>query len=161
MVRASKKPGRPLRGDEARERVSFTLPPKLHQRLKTEARRLKLSKSELVERQLSGSLEMKQIEALQIFARLKRSIEDIAARNKIRSLALFGSVLKREDKPESDIDLLVEFEDRALPGLLQLASIEAELSEVFGRKVDLRTAEDLSRYFRDEVRNSAVSIYEN
>lgn len=70
-------------------------------------------------------------------------------------------MLKGEDKPESDIDLLVEFEDSALPGLLRLASIEAELSEIFGRKVDLRTAEDLSRYFRDEVKDSAVSIYEN
>ena len=78
----------------------------------------------------------------------------------IRKLSLFGSVLKGTDKPKSDIDLLVEFEAGNAPGLLGLAAIEAELSALLGgRRVDLRTAQDLSRYFRDEVIRTASVQY--
>lgn len=70
----------------------------------------------------------------------------------ISRLALFGSVLAGRDLPGSDVDLLVEFEAGRAPGLLALASMEAELSSLLGgRKVDLRTPRDLSRYFRDDV----------
>jgi predicted nucleotidyltransferase len=70
----------------------------------------------------------------------------------ISRLALFGSVLAGRDLPTSDIDLLVEFETGRVPGLLALAGMEAELSSLLGgRKVDLRTPKDLSRYFRDDV----------
>jgi predicted nucleotidyltransferase len=70
----------------------------------------------------------------------------------VRRLSLFGSQLKGTAGPESDIDLLVEFEPTARPTLLDLAQMEIELSEACGgRKVDLRTPEDLSRHFRDEV----------
>ena len=70
----------------------------------------------------------------------------------IRRLSLFGSTLKGTDRPDSDVDLLVEFEPDGTPGLLTMAQIEIDLSELLGgRKVDLRTAGDLSRYFRDEV----------
>jgi uncharacterized protein len=73
-------------------------------------------------------------------------------RHRIRRLALFGSQLKGTARPDSDIDLLVEFEPSRVPSLLALASMELELAELLGgRRVDLRTAEDLSRYFRDEV----------
>ena len=62
--------------------------------------------------------------------------------------------------PDSDIDLLVEFEPGQVPGLLALASMELELSELLGgQRVDLRTAEDLSRYFRDEVVRTAEVQY--
>jgi predicted nucleotidyltransferase len=75
---------------------------------------------------------------------------------RIRRLSLFGSTLKGSARPDSDIDLLVEFEPGATPGLLTLAQIEIDLSELLGgRKVDLRTAGDLSRYFRDEVVRTA------
>lgn len=78
----------------------------------------------------------------------------------IRKLSLFGSVLKGTDKPGSDIDLLVEFEPQRAPGLLGLAAIEAELSALLGgRRVDLRTAQDLSRHFRDEVVRTAAVQY--
>jgi uncharacterized protein len=71
---------------------------------------------------------------------------------RIRRLSLFGSTLKRTNRPDSDVDLLVDFEPGATPGLLTMAQIEIDLSELLGgRKVDLRTAGDLSRYFRDEV----------
>ena len=67
-------------------------------------------------------------------------------RHRIRQLSLFGSTLKGAARPDSDIDLLVEFEPQAKPGLLALAGIELELSSLLnGRKVDLRTAQDLSR----------------
>src|SRR5579862_1534141 len=79
---------------------------------------------------------------------------------RIRRLSLFGSTLKGTNRPDSDVDLLVEFEPEAVPGLLGMASIEAELSELLGgQRVDLRTAEDLSLYFRDEVVRSAETQF--
>jgi predicted nucleotidyltransferase len=81
-------------------------------------------------------------------------------RHHIRCLSLFGSQLKGTARPDSDIDLLVEFEPGWVPGLLALAGMEMELSELLGgRRVDLRTAEDLSRYFRDEVVRTAEVQY--
>ena len=76
--------------------------------------------------------------------------------NHIRKLSLFGSVLRGEERPDSDIDLLVEFEPGRTPGYIALAGMEAELSELLGgRRVDLRTPADLSRYFREDVMREA------
>jgi len=69
----------------------------------------------------------------------------------MRRLALFGSQLKETAGPESDIDLLVEFDAEHIPGLMGIVEMEIELTDLLGQKVDLRTAADLSRYFRDEV----------
>lgn len=80
-------------------------------------------------------------------------------RNHIRKLSLFGSFDRGESRPESDIDLLVEFDPNHAPGLIRLAEMEIELTELLGRKVDLRTPEDLSRYFRSEVMESATVLY--
>jgi hypothetical protein len=78
----------------------------------------------------------------------------------IRRLSLFGSQLKGTAGPDSDIDLLVEFEPGSRTTFLDLAQIEIELSQLLGgRKVDVRTAEDLSRYFRDEVVRTAELQY--
>jgi hypothetical protein len=78
----------------------------------------------------------------------------------IRQLSLFGSVLRGTDRRDSDVDLLVEFEPGRTPGLLRLAAIEAELTSlVGGRRVDLRTAQDLSPYFRVEVISAAQVQY--
>ncbi len=78
----------------------------------------------------------------------------------IKRLALFGSALREDFGPDSDIDLLVEFEPDRIPGLLGIAGMEIKLSELFaGRKVDLRTAEDLSPYFRQKVLDSAEVQY--
>jgi uncharacterized protein len=86
----------------------------------------------------------------------KNALERLCRRHGIRRLSLFGSVLKGTAGPESDIDLLVEFEPQAVPGLLGLAAVEAELSELLGgRRVDLRTPQELSRYFRDQVVRAA------
>jgi predicted nucleotidyltransferase len=78
----------------------------------------------------------------------------------IHKMSLFGSALRDELRPESDINLLVEFEKAHVPGLITLAGMEIELSEMFGRKVDLRTPRDLSRHFRDEVIAEAEVQYE-
>jgi predicted nucleotidyltransferase len=85
----------------------------------------------------------------------------VCRRHHIRRLSLFGSTLKGHNRADSDVDLLVEFEPSAKPSLLTMARIEIELSSLLGgRKVDLRTAQDLSRYFRDEVVQSAELQYE-
>jgi predicted nucleotidyltransferase len=77
----------------------------------------------------------------------------------IRRLALFGSVLRDDFRPESDVDVLVEFEPGHPVGLIRLAGIERELSVLLGRKVDLNTAGFLSRYFRKKVLSEAEVCY--
>jgi predicted nucleotidyltransferase len=78
----------------------------------------------------------------------------------VRRLAVFGSALREDFGPESDIDVLVEFEPGHTPGLLGIARLERELSFVFGgRKIDLRNPEDLSRYFREDVLKEAQVQY--
>ena len=82
-------------------------------------------------------------------------------RNRIRKLALFGSILREDYGPDSDIDMLVEFKRGHPVGLLRMAALERELSELLKRKVDLRTPAELSRHFRDEVlRTSEVQYVE-
>jgi len=86
-------------------------------------------------------------------------LAEFCRRHHIRKLSLFGSVLRDDFKPMSDVDVLVEFEPGSVTGLIRLAGIERELSEIIGRKVDLRTPADLSRYFRGEVLQSAEVQY--
>ena len=86
-------------------------------------------------------------------------LAEVCRRHHIRKLSLFGSMLKGTARADSDIDLLVEFEPGATPSLLTMAAIEIELTDLLDRKVDLRTAEDLSRYFRDEVVHEAELQY--
>lgn len=88
------------------------------------------------------------------------ALASLCRRHRIRRLALFGSTLKGTNRAGSDVDLLVEFEQGSVPGLLGLSGIEAELSALLGgRPVDLRTQADLSRYFRDEVARTAEVQY--
>ncbi len=89
----------------------------------------------------------------------RQAVAAFCVRNHIQKLSLFGSVLTERFRDESDIDMLVEFEPGCGPGLLGSAGMEIELSELMGRKVDLRTPKDLSRYFREEVVASAVPQY--
>jgi predicted nucleotidyltransferase len=87
-------------------------------------------------------------------------IPGLCRRNGIRKLALFGSVLTSRFSDSSDIDVLVEFQPQERVGFFRLADIEAELSGLLGgRKVDVRTPMDLSRYFRDEVVRGALVLY--
>lgn len=86
-------------------------------------------------------------------------IADFCRKHHIRRLALFGSVLRDDFRPDSDVDVLVEFEPGHVPGLAFFA-MEAELSEILGRKVDLNTPQFLNRYFRSQVEAEAESQYE-
>ena len=86
-------------------------------------------------------------------------VAEFCQRNHIRNLSFFGSFLRDDFRPDSDIDVLVEFESNHIPGLIRLAGMEIELSKILGHKVDLRTAEDLSRYFRQNVIDSAEVVY--
>jgi uncharacterized protein len=88
-------------------------------------------------------------------------IAEFCKRNYIRRLSLFGSAVSGQLSPDSDIDLLVEFEEGRTPGLFSIIRMEIELAEVIGRKVDLRTPGDLSRYFRDEVIRNAKLQYQS
>lgn len=78
----------------------------------------------------------------------------------IKRLALFGSALRGELRPDSDIDLLVEFEPDRVPGLIGIAQMELELETLLQRRVDLRTLADLSSYFRDDVSAVARTLYD-
>ena len=90
----------------------------------------------------------------------KEQIADFCRSRHIRRLAVFGSALRSDFKESSDIDILVEFEPEHIPGLFGMARMERELSSLLGgRKVDLRTPEDLSRYFRQDVLTEAEVQY--
>jgi len=85
----------------------------------------------------------------------KEALARLCRSHRIRRLALFGSVLKGTDRPDSDVDFLVEFEPDAVPGFLGLAGIEAELTALLGRRVDLRSAQELSPHLRRAVERAA------
>ena len=87
------------------------------------------------------------------------ALRDFCAKRHIRTLKLFGSALRDDFAPESDIDLLVEFAPGTRMGLFGFHEIEAELSEILGRQVDLNTADSLSKYFRAEVLAEAETLY--
>jgi hypothetical protein len=86
-------------------------------------------------------------------------IADFCRRHGVRRLSLFGSALRGELRPDSDIDVLVEFEPGCTPGMFGFGQMILELREIFGRAVDLRTPEDLSPYFRDEVMRTARPLH--
>jgi len=81
----------------------------------------------------------------------KERVAEFCRRHRIRNLSLFGSVLRDDFKPGSDVDILVEFEPGTRVGLIRLTGIEFELSEILGNKVDLNTPGFISKYFRDRV----------
>jgi predicted nucleotidyltransferase len=86
-------------------------------------------------------------------------IAEFCRRNRIRRLSFFGSVLRNDFGPDSDVDVLVEFEPEATIGYFSMSRMEQELTEMFGREVDLRTPRELSRYFRDQVLAGAREEY--
>jgi hypothetical protein len=88
----------------------------------------------------------------------RERIADFCRRNHIRRLAFFGSVLRDDFTPDSDVDVLVEFEPGKTPGFA-FFDVEQELSQILDRRVDLRTPQELSKYFRDEVLAEAEEVY--
>jgi predicted nucleotidyltransferase len=87
-------------------------------------------------------------------------LAEFCRRHRIRRLALFGSVLRDDFGPESDVDVLVEFEEGKTPGF-GFITVQDQLTELLGRKVDLNTPQCLSKYFRDEVLAEAEVLYES
>jgi hypothetical protein len=89
-----------------------------------------------------------------------KNIMEFCQRHRIFKLAFFGSVLREDFGPESDVDMLVEFEPGQSIGFFELVRIETELSQLIGRQVDLRTPQELSRYFRQQVLDTSEVVYE-
>ncbi|MES2273406.1 MAG: nucleotidyltransferase domain-containing protein [Chlamydiota bacterium] len=90
----------------------------------------------------------------------KKKIGLFCKKHHIVFLALFGSILTSNFKDSSDVDFLVKFEENHTPSLFDLVDMESELGAIVGRPVDLRTPNELSRYFKDEVLAQAEMIYE-
>lgn len=86
-------------------------------------------------------------------------IRRFCAKNHVSKLALFGSILTNRFRKSSDVDILVEFNTKHIPGLIGISRMEYELEEIIGRRVDLRTPNDLSPYFRTEVLSEAYQLY--
>ncbi len=89
----------------------------------------------------------------------EEEIAELCRRHRIRKLSLFGSVLRDDFRPDSDVDVLVEFEPDHGVGYIGFGGIERELSELVGRKVDLNTPNGLHRRFRDKVLAQAEVVY--
>jgi predicted nucleotidyltransferase len=87
------------------------------------------------------------------------AINAFCRKHGLRKLSLFGSVLRNDFRPDSDVDVLVEFRPGVRAGYLTMASMERELASLLGRRVDLRTPNELSRYFRDDVLRAAEVRY--
>jgi len=90
----------------------------------------------------------------------RQPVADFCRSRPIRKLALFGSILRDDFRPDSDIDILVEFELGAVVGFLDMAQMELELSELLRHNVDLRTPAELSPYIRRRVSDAAETLYE-
>lgn len=88
-----------------------------------------------------------------------QKIRHFCLKNHIRKLALFGSVLTNHFRKKSDVDILVEFDSKHIPGLIGITELQYELEEIIGREVDLRTPNDLSPFFRNDVITEAYHLY--
>ena len=86
-------------------------------------------------------------------------ISAFCRRHHIRRLAVFGSALRDDFRPDSDVDLLVEFEPEHTPGLIRLGTMEEELGRALGRRAELVTAKSLSKHIRDRVLEAAERVY--
>ncbi len=89
----------------------------------------------------------------------QKEIATFCRTHHIARLSVFGSALTEDFGPDSDVDFLVEFEPGHVPGLIRFAGMELELTAIIGRKADLRTPAELSKYFRDDVMAAAIVQY--
>lgn len=160
--------GRPRIGSTKKEIISFTLSPEIIQTLKQRARDSKVSQSEIAESLLRACLLTKNelLQAtLNAYPRITfkvSSIEKLCKDYSISKLSLFGSVLTPSFDKNSDVDVLIEFKSASKVTLFTLSEIENSLSRIFGkRKIDAKTANDLSTKFRDEVLDSQFIIWED
>ncbi len=97
---------------------------------------------------------------LELNANVQEKLSEICRRYHVKKLSIFGSHLHDEARPDSDLDILVEFIPSHVPGFAFI-SLQDEISELLGRTVDLRTPEELSKYFREAVVTEASQIYAN
>ncbi len=89
----------------------------------------------------------------------REQIADFCRRHHIRSFAFFGSVLRDDFRPDSDVDVLIEFEPDYVPGLIDLMTMQREFSDLIQREADFRTREDLSHRFQQQVVETAEVAY--
>jgi hypothetical protein len=89
----------------------------------------------------------------------RHQVAEFCRRHHIRKFAFFGSVLRDDFRPDSDVDVLIEFEPGHVPGLFELMAMQLEFSDMIGREADFRLPGDLSRYFRDRVIAEAEVLY--
>jgi len=90
----------------------------------------------------------------------KDKISEFCEQNQVRRLSFFGSVLREDFGPDSDVDILVEFEPGTRMGLIRLSGLEIELGKIIGRKVDLNTPGFLNKYYRDQILAEADVQYD-
>ncbi len=96
--------------------------------------------------------------SFEISGSTQQQLEEVCRKYHVRKLSIFGSTLHGTARPDSDLDVLVEFFPGHKMGLFTFARLERELSGILGRTVDLRTPEDLSRYFRETVVKEAQPL---
>jgi uncharacterized protein len=94
----------------------------------------------------------------EIILKIRKAVEEDPNKNYIKSVSLFGSFLHGDNRPESDIDLILE-PGRSM-GFFKLVEIQLNLEKKLGRKVDLVTKNSISKYFRDRVLKEAVKVYD-
>lgn len=162
-LRTSLKVGRPLKGDQKRIRVSFTLQPARAMWLERASKNRGLSRSEMLETILRANEKNSSLEELPFHRNLlfsEDALKNLCRKYEVRRLACFGSVLRDDFRPESDIDLLVEFQIGKEPGMFGMVAMTNEISDLLGgRKIDLKTPAELSKYFRDQVIREAKEVY--
>lgn len=163
VIKSQNKRGRPLLGSEPRKRMSFTISSNLNNLLKKKAEVENFNVSSLIENALTNYFEQSvdPVKNLNNYINLVAALRDHAKQFGVKKISLFGSVLHGTAKADSDIDLLVEFKDKGEHGFFNILKLEEKLSKVFsGRKIDIRTEKDLSKYFRSSVKNEALVLYE-
>jgi len=160
----TKKPGRPRKGKKKRVRTSFTLPPEVLKDIERQAKDLGLSRSDVIVQLFKGVRDddfKAKVIARSRFPLSSKQLIQFCQKHHIIKFALFGSVLRKDFTDKSDVGVLVDFDPKNYPDLFDIVRMEFELSKlVGGRKIDMRTVQELSRYFRDEVVAGAEVLYE-
>jgi len=109
---------------------------------------------------MENGMETARIDPTKRIAASPEVIAEFCRRHRIRRLSLFGSILRKDFGPASDVDVLVEFEPGGVPGFFELVGMKEELSGILGREVDLKTPNALSPYFREQVLREALLLHD-
>ncbi len=165
MPTKTPRPGRPALGAAKRARLSLSLRPDLLARIEEHAQKGDLPLSRAAEDLLEAALKAQDFQASLWEARLGRSAAEVASLCKalgIKKLSLFGSALRDDFRPDSDVDLLVEFEPGKVKSILDLGGVQMDLQDFFGRPVDLTQKHLLDNPIRrKEILRTAIQVYAN